>query len=243
MVKIILHIGKHKTGSTSFQLLLRKSHAPLEEIGFHPLPHRVGNRLASFAIRDHLPIPPLLDRKGVKPSKESLIEDIRALTEDKNFHTYIISSEHLSYLRTTEEIELVKSCLPPQTDISVFLVLRNQEDFLNSYREQITSSGHGPKNDPSSPYYCEPDSWLLDDETLVNSWKSVFPNIKILDYQRENMLKNLGRAMGFPEEILDKEIRLNINSPRWKAFKNHLRKILKATPLGQSSLRKFRQWK
>lgn len=244
MKKIILHIGKHKTGSTSFQLFLRKSKKELETQGIFPVPHGLGGRLAAVSIRDQMPIPPLLDMQqtGMMTAAE-VTANVNSFLAGKNIETLLISSEHFSYFRTQAEITALRACLPKDVPIFVYLVVRDPEDYRISYRDHVKTTGHGPSDDPKSPYYFGKDSWLLNDEALIRCWRSEFEHFHVLDYEREGMIKKLGSAMGLPSEILKKELRLNTNSPFTKSLKSKFRKIIKKIPLGHRLLNKFRRAK
>ncbi len=244
MKKIILHIGKHKTGSTSFQLFLRKTRSALRANGIYPVPHSIGNQLAAVSIRNQLPIPPLLDMQHTGMlTLDEVAENVRSFIEGKSIETLLITSEHFSYFRSTEEIQRLRQCLPSNAEVFVYLVVRNPEDYRLSYRAHVKTTGHGPSDNPASPYYTERDSWLLDDEALINCWQSQFENFQVLDYTPEGMIHRLGSAMGLPSPILSKEYRLNTNSHRKKMLLKSLRDTLKKIPHGKNALRVFRKWR
>ena len=244
MKKVLLHIGKHKTGSTSFQYFLRKSRKVLEGSGFCVLPLRFGNRIAAVAVRDGLPIPPRdsLKKSDVIPV-DGIAGEIAQFLKDKEFETLVVSSEHLSYFRTSAEIAKMREAFPSELEYSIYLVTRDREDFRISYRDQITSTGHGPSDDPSSPYYCEKDSWLLDDDALIQAWKGEFENVTVLEYSKSGMVQKLGAAMGLPETVLEKEYRLNVTSAWWENAKLGIKKFVKKLPFGRGFLMKFRRWR
>lgn len=244
MKKIILHIGKHKTGTTSFQLFLRKSRRALERQGFYPMPHGLGGRLAAVSIRDKMPIPPLLDMQanGIR-TPEEVTADVNAFLKDKAIDTLLITSEHFSYFRTSQEIQQLRACLPQRPEFQIYLVVRDLEEYRVSYREHVKTTGHGPSDDPASPYYSGKDSWLLDDQALIDCWQAEFENVHIINYSKEGMIKKLGEAMELPSDILNQEYRLNTNSPRLKAFKSFFRKSIKTTALGRKGLKLFRRFK
>lgn len=116
---IYIHIGKHKTGSSSFQMLLEQHSDQLEQQGIAVLPWRLSNLIAAVAVRDNLPIPPRIGSQ--LPSIEQLRQTINQYLQDKPHHTHIVSSEHLSYFRTTEELIRLKYLLPKAEIFKVFL--------------------------------------------------------------------------------------------------------------------------
>ena len=208
------------------------------------MPHTLGNRIAAVAIRDQMPIPPLIDMQetGMKTIEE-VKEDITKFLEKKNIETLLVTCEHFSYFRETNEIKRLLYCLPEACDFEVYLVTRDLEEYRISYLEHAKTTGHGPSSNPHSPYYFEKDSWLLDDQALVQCWQAEFSNLQIITYERSRMIYKLGQAMNLPSNLINKEFKINTNAPHSKRLKNIIRDALKKFPLGKYSLRQFRKWK
>lgn len=139
-LKVIIHIGMPKCGSTSIQnhlFLTRESLAHDHGIYYYPssqkFPHHreISDLVAAFNNIDEL--------------KRLLVQQVESATAD-NCHTIFISSEDLFYLlERTEKIDFLARALrevgflPDQ--ISYVLVHRDLKKFYNSYLKQLVSNG------------------------------------------------------------------------------------------------------
>lgn len=203
--KVIIHIGKHKTGTTSFQAYMSDQREKLEEHGVLFVPMDISNFISASIIRDQLPIPTvkLLLKAGIVPSVEDAEIMLESFLRGKTFRKLVLSCEHFSYFRQQAEIDSLKSLLLNSAqikpaDVSVCLVLRRPAEFLKSYTDQIIKRGHGVSTDKASPYYCKPDSWLLDDNAIQMLWRSNFDRLDILQYENGNAVLNLCSTMDLP---------------------------------------------
>lgn len=203
--KVILHIGKHKTGTTSFQAYMSDQKKELQKHGVLFVPVKISNFIAASIIRDQLPIPPVksLNKVGVAPSVEKAHTNLENFLYGKNFRILLLSCEHFSYFRQQTEIDALVDLLQNAAQIkraviSVCLVLRQPEDFLNSYTKQIIKSGHGVSREKASPYYCKSDSWLLDDNSIIALWKANFDHLDIIHYEDGNTVLQLCSTIDLP---------------------------------------------
>ena len=145
-MRVVLHIGMEKTGTTAVQHWLNDQRIRLKEEGWH-VPTSLGktnHRQLSLLGFDADRRDDATDRRDIKSNKE-LIElqmDIRKrlnaeiMTSKKyNCHTLIASSELISsrLTRKTEKIRLLKSIFESGAkSIQIILVTRNAADLAES---------------------------------------------------------------------------------------------------------------
>jgi hypothetical protein len=183
--RLFVHIGTHKTGTTSFQhWLLRHEEELLAGFGlgvYHgafPNNREVG--LACASTDRSLPtrgIPQWVDPEWRKHVAE-LVADQLERDED-----LVLSCEALSFLRTSVEVERLARMLTSR-DVFILVALRNRTDFLRSWSEHLQRDRYKLSRDPRSFAYVEPDSWLADYEVLLSAYGAVFSNerVRTIDY-------------------------------------------------------------
>ena len=169
--------------------------------------------MSAFAVRDNMPIPTNFERAQLDADR--LIQELQDSMEGIAGQIALFSCEHFSYFRDQKEIDKLKMLLPPAKEFHIIFVRRNNKDFMRSYKEQITRTGHGPSLDPSSPYYCGEDSWLLEDAKIKTLWDTNFTRITVLNYNKSGMIGQLWTAMDLPAEMMHGEIYHNLRpAPR-----------------------------
>lgn len=192
-----LHIGRQKTGTTSFQVFLDKNHQRLlqrdialfeSDISLdpetmnprswaHELPLTLLRPDFSFALR-------MLTREKDLTSEELLATIRRNLC--KPAQHLIASHEALSYARSAEELKPLRNMAEETNrEVKVYLVLRSHEAWLRSYRNQFASVAESNPN-ADSFFYLEPDSWLFDHDALIATYEKAFGcgAVQVLDYER-----------------------------------------------------------
>lgn len=175
---LYVHIGPHKTGTTSLQHFLFSEREgllsegilfPCEDLG----PWMTQHRLA-FALRG---VP---DRKaGDTPEAEDELRSILRQTQTSNAETIVLSAESLSFLRP-EAIRKLRDAFS-DCDTRVVLYARPQDQLLVSAFSQRVKS-------PLKPFAAPIDS-LIDEKTALNysdiytkaaAWAEVFGRSNIL---------------------------------------------------------------
>lgn len=119
----------------------------------------------------------------------------------------IFSNEGLSLLRYSDELDRLAEMMNGDR-LRIILYLRNKEDFLRSYTNQICKvRGRYPLTDPTSALYVAPDSWLVDYKTLIEVYSTRFgrENILVKNYDQElskegNTLTSFQDALELPPE-------------------------------------------
>lgn len=223
MKKIKVHIGKHKTGTTSFQKYLSDNSDILYYNRTVVVPRYLSRLVAAAVIREELPIPPLkaLKNRGYDISLGKACAELADFFADSDADNVVFSEEHFSYFREQSEIDkfiwiIENSLLADKSQIKVYLVLRDRESFRISYRNQIIKAGHGESEDKNSPYYCKTDSWLLDDKAIINLWKNNFDEFFIIYYKKTDMVKILCQEMSIIASDKIQEYYFNTEKPRYE---------------------------
>lgn len=200
MQRLYLHIGMHKTGTTSIQGwmqrrpdILAKHKLVFMDRALHKVSHV---EVALSVLRDDVGMTALRARWGAAPdlfeqTKDRIAQALKAAAP----HDLIISSEVISFMREQSEIDRLKALLPANIEIIPIVVVREKQDWLASYRHQLAKSPNDGPIDPTSPRNVAPDSWVLDHARLVSLFTSAFPTTRVLDYC-DNVLPVFAAELG-----------------------------------------------
>lgn len=186
--KSIVHIGFHKTGSTSIQHFLAANRPVLEQNGywFYSGKHEDLNHLELHAATMRA------ERTSTFKNKSSINFDEQYLSDTKasldNFFdqfesgTAIFSAEGLSLLRYADEAKRLAWLL--QSDVRIVVYLRNLEDYRRSHTKQLKSAGYTNVKDKDSHAYMQEDSWMFDYELRLRPYRETFgsQNVHVIDY-------------------------------------------------------------
>ena len=191
--RAIVHIGTHKTGTTSFQAWVRRYRRVLAaRTGIHfydGLFNREQYELAVLSLRpDRIPEN---RRQDVESYGE---EEVRAHVRwqvDRPVDTILCSAEELSFARDIDEVERLVDLLYPR-DISIVVVLREPAEFLRSYTAEFSRKGLERSPDPASIRYVEPDSWLVRYEDLLGVYGAVLGPQHVTAISYEDSVKQDG---------------------------------------------------
>jgi hypothetical protein len=214
---IVLHIGVHKTGSSSLQHYLgcRRSALEARGLAFYTGTLQPDNHIDLYLSalepgRDSLAL-----RSLDLPPRDLLTETTRtavaAFARAHPNHTLIYSCEGLSLLRSPAELaRLAELVTVPGRPLRVVMALRDKAGFLEAYRKQILKvPGRQPSSDPASALYVAPDSWLADFDALQAAFSAQFgaEALQVIDFDAElarcgDVLPALLRAMTLPEDLV-----------------------------------------
>lgn len=214
-MKYIIHIGLHKTGSTSIQTFLQHNIAalrtnridfyqgmvyPENHVELHAASMRP-NRASGYK-----------SRAGLKVDA-AYISSVRASVADfvaqSPCEQILFSSEGISLLRFPDEMQMLKSLLPPG-EIDIIVYLRNPADYLRSYAAQLNKDPETlpPTIDRDSYAYCKADSWLADYDQRLGAFEAAFgkDRITVIDYDRQvankkSVLPSFLNILGMAEEF------------------------------------------
>jgi hypothetical protein len=173
----IVHIGTHRTGTTSFQDWAHRSRDELAaraQIYYYD---------GLFGL-SHYELPILCMRRNRSMPMRTVVPDwcldewqtdVRAHIRQQvraPMRTLLCSAEGLSYLRHQDEIERLVELLEPRL-VSVVVVLRNPRDFLASYTAMLARQGFSPSRYHESFSYVQDDTWLVRYDELVGAYRNV----------------------------------------------------------------------
>lgn len=220
---VLLHIGLPKTGTTSIQRLLQANVPKLQAQGFdvyraNLLGRKNAVELQISSIRDDVTtlskiVFPDVDQNELHARTRAAISDFLAQTKADRI---IFSCEDLHLLRTSEECARLRKLFPEDVRFEVFMVLREPQEWLKSYTEQIVKikmPGREISDDPTSALYVKPDTWVLDFKALARCYSDNVGPVTSLDYDRSSANSNLLKAFGaIPWEGVD-DFRVNVS--RW----------------------------
>ena len=245
---IVLHIGTHKTGSSSLQHYLGRSRARLAA---HGLAYYQGTILADNHIDLYLgALAPGRDSLAQHsldlPPRPELIhrtrEGLARFRQANPGKTLIYSSEGLSLLRSPSELgNLADLIAPDGEEVRVVMAYRDRDAFLDAYRRQILKTpGRQPSDNPQSALYVKADSWLADFDALRAAYIARFGQNALhqVDFDQEiarsgDVLPALLRAMSLPDPLIPaplEAMRVNTSSPlnRFRQGAHKLLHLLRA---------------
>lgn len=241
-VDIILHIGTHKTGSTTVQSYLKanqrslaKNHIDFFQGSFIPENHIELYLSCIERDRDTL-AQHTMEIGGLDALFEQTRRRVTEFISQSSASTIIFSTEGLSLLRSREELDRLVQIFDPKTHrVRVVCVLRDKSDYLAAYRKQILKvPGRRFSDNPRSALYVEPDSWLVDYDRLLTSYRKAFGESSVLtvDYNHEvdeggDILPALLRQMTVPDPLIPEPGEYKRENTR--TIKNRLKQSLYRT--------------
>jgi len=212
-MRTLIHIGQHKTGTTSIQHYLQKYRQPLAEaglyvpdtlLGFTNPSHFLLNVFALDADRESTA--KILLRDAVEPAFYDTLEvrlrdDIArhyARAEALDCKDIIWSNEGLYLLNSETEYQRLNTLFAEHSQQTVCLCcFRDKTTYLESYRKQLQSLNLSLSNDPHSTRYLEEDSWLVDYDRKQKLLKAVFDDTLVLEYDPADMVKTFLDTIGY----------------------------------------------
>jgi hypothetical protein len=190
-LKVIVHIGTEKTGTTSIQKFLYQNRKGLKSSGFHFLQSagKTNNRaLPAYCVSDDR-FDDFFRNEGINTPEEreafrskfiaSFEKELSSLP--KKIHTVIISSEHFhSRLRDEGELDSVHKLLSGYFDeFKIVCYLRDQASTCTSYYSTAMKSG----NESSFGEFllrCKPENYYFNYLDFLANWERCF-GIEALD--------------------------------------------------------------
>ncbi len=185
-LRIFLHIGTEKTGTTTLQHALQVNRDGLSAKGIHYLTTsgRTESRAFPAACLNDEANDDYLRSEGIDTPEqrqafrqqfgEALSQEMAALPE--HVHTVVISSEHFhSRLRDVESVSRVQEWLAPYvSEVRVVCYLRRQVDVATSFYSTELKSGGAHTLEETVLRVCRPDNHYYNYEKLLNLWGQVF---------------------------------------------------------------------
>ncbi|SEA29400.1 hypothetical protein [Alkalimonas amylolytica] len=191
---LYLHIGSHKTGSTSLQRWLNSQRSWLLDNGRHYYRglHFPNNHIECY-LATMRPNRDSFARQAIKAFPADYYSQVKqrlaAFAAEQPGLDKVISTEGLSLLRFEDELVLLNDLLAAVScEIKIVLYLRDKAQYLASYRAQLAKKpGRRPSKDYWSALYVEDDTWLTDYDALIAAYTAAFgpEAITIIDYDAQ----------------------------------------------------------
>ncbi len=205
--RAIVHVGTHKTGTTSFQKWAYKWRDEIaSRSDVHYYEGRFDRSHFEFALLSQRPNRSMAVRSRYPDwCLDEWQADVRAHIRaqvNRPVRALLCSTEILSHLRHRDEIDRLVELLEPR-EITVVVVLREPAAFLRSYALELAKKGIRPSSYRDSFAYLEPDSWLVQYDELLEAYGTALgsQNVRVLAYE-ENVARDgsiipaLARACG-----------------------------------------------
>lgn len=197
----VIHIGLHKTGSSSIQNTLHKNRAILKSefnINYYDKQANHGTLLTLFsknlAYYRPLKIWGITDEAGINTFKSDLKADLSLTLKKNTSPVFVISGEGLSLLEEAE-IHALQSFLAPSFDeFQIYAYVRDPMSHANSVGQQAIKGGmtfadiqrntFGPKNPDDHPKITKPGSVYPYFRTRIAPYQKAFgeENVKVLNF-------------------------------------------------------------
>lgn len=227
--RLFLHIGTHKTGSTSFQAFLQdnrptliaRGQRPVLEAGHGPFAGRFRANLAGLAhlhLRPDLvtgarvrgEVPPPLPPAGRAAAEDRIVA--RLVTLDAP--VVILSSEMFCFLRSADEqAALGRMFGRLGRELRVVVAFRDPADWRDRWVRQLARNPAVPKALGAVPEHRRADgAWYYDTEAIRRFWSGLAPVTEI-DYDAEpDMVTALARSMEIDMTGLARSGRRNVTA-------------------------------
>lgn len=211
-MRTIIHIGQHKTGTTSIQHFLKDNRNELIESGLYIPDSLAGNESPSHYLLNLYSL--AKDRSS--PMKDKLLQsnenynplDIeKELKKDikkhyKNAHKkkckeIIWSNEGLYLLNSIKEYKKLSKLFELYSDeIVCICTFREKTAFLKSYTNHLLKQKIGLSNDENSYRFVEPTSWLINYARKKEILEQVFMDTVYIPYNQEDMVSTFMEYIG-----------------------------------------------
>lgn len=207
---IYLHFGCHKTGSTSLQMFLKENKSYLNQNNFDIMDTFAGRNidLSLFCLRKSILNFTNPSFSKTKILYKNIIFKIKLtlfflFTKKDNF---IFSDEGLDYVRTQKEIDNIKSLFPSKYKIIPILIIREKEDWINSWRNYLMGIGLIDDLNRDSPYFSCYSSWYFKVNQLIDLINLNFNKAIYIDYEH-NVIPSFLKSISLkPPENCDFEL-------------------------------------
>ncbi len=224
-MRTIVHIGQHKTGTTSLQHYLKNDKQYLIKQGLY-----VPEGLAGFDDTSHFMLNLYaLEKERMSPLKETFEEKspermkglFNQMRKDINDHylhakdlecdSVIWSNEGLYLLNSIEEYQSLFGLFAEHSSSTICVCcFRDVSSYRNSYQQQLKSLGIKPSENIDSYRYTQSDSWLFDYAKKTQLLNSVFNEVLTFDYEPADNVAAFLRRTGYDDKRALGHPRLNV---------------------------------
>lgn len=212
MARLVLHIGTHKTGTTSFQRWFRDHRDEVHRLcgaTIYDGVFRDARELGAICIDTDRETPGLHRRHTRGPDHPSPMP-VRGTAEWQQFvarvtdslhaqhraatGAFVVSSESLSLLRRPAEIARLRTFLP-DAEVSIVVCLRRPEDFLRSWKRHLDRDFFELNSDADSFANVRPDSWLVNYAEILRVWRAEFGDEAVHAIDYDDAVRTLGSTI------------------------------------------------
>lgn len=191
-MKLILHIGTHKTGTTSIQFTCAKNRGRLSKNGFYWARDIQGER-----VNQHSQL--AIDfKKGKDDYIQNWFKHHIKMANKNKAHTFVLSGESFCHL-PPEKVQAFKQFLPFD-DIKILLYVRNIYDYTKSALNQRLRGLPMLTNISEFAVHIRES---LDYDRIVTSWEETYGAEKVFVYsfdrEKEYIIHHFLSAIDFPE--------------------------------------------
>ena len=210
--ELLLHIGTHKTGTTSFQQLMRRNEARLLKVGVFPVsepklsPEHTGNPFNLRGFAHYFLRPELVTVPRVKGFVRSLSDPERRLYENamvervnaSDAQKVIISAEGLCFFRKQEEqAALARFLSRIDRSSTAFVVFRDDEAWRKSWVRECQRYPEVTAALAALPDHRRIEGeWYFDKPAICAFWSEIVPLVQIDYDQFEDICPELATRMG-----------------------------------------------
>lgn len=210
-IRVYLHIGLHKTGTTSFQKYCRDNHEAMlgqNLVWYRPMVDELNAHEVSLSVL----------RDGVMPvpswytNPADVSRRLQQIIDAHPGKDLLVSAEALSFIRTEVECERLRSLFGERVkdcDFVVLVVMREREDWWQSYSNEIMKTPLGPSRDPVSYRCLQQPSWLTDFEGLLDAYRRQFDDVRTITYCKSDTIPLLLAELQQDLPVDYEAIRLN----------------------------------
>lgn len=229
-MKTLIHIGQHKTATTSIQAYLRKNRAALQEQGIFIPEGLAGHDSAShFALNIYCLDPgrqSTMKSKMIREHGIEYLDELRRVLPDEIRATYELARKHdctrvlwsnegLYLLNSiTEHKRLLHLFAPYSDSIEIICCFRNIWAFKKSYTTQLERQGYPLSGDPASHQNLGDGSWLLDQRRKRLLLATVFTKCTYFQYDAIDNIRAFMKAIRMKPISATTEYRINTSRRR-----------------------------
>jgi len=228
-MQTIIHIGQHKTGTTSIQHFLRQKKLEMAKkglyvpdiiAGYDNPSHYILNVYALEENRYSSMKEKLMASKpkeyfdGLQQELEKDIAKHYSLAEKYKCKDVIWTNEGLYLLNSIQEYMRLRKLFDKySSNIICVCCFREVASYKKSYIQQLLKQGISLSADKNSYRYLQDDSWLFDYSRKTKMLKKVFDQVITFTYNQHDSIKpfleNIG--YGYSENNIE-PIRLNVTN-------------------------------
>jgi hypothetical protein len=208
---IILHVGIHKTGTTTLQEHIRRHSEEFSAQGLHYAPldklvsggAKAHHHFAHFLAQDEISQADMVFLKsGLHHTMESIEDGQTMFISSEAFYRHTVKEKNSYLLGRELYLQRVAQVLEG-FDVTVVVVLRRPEDYIRSLYQEAILQAHKPKEQISSfaSFRRRELGRSLSFGSNVSMLKQIFPKVKVLLYEDlvggGNICNSFFGALGF----------------------------------------------